>query len=87
MIGTLLYVVRQCERHSELTEEMSIPLRPIPKEDGVDVSENKLGNKQKLADYKVLDKWKVTLLNLLHYKLSAAERTVTGRAICLIISC
>ena len=24
---------------------------------------------------------------LLHYKLSAAERTVTGRAICLIISC
>ena len=24
---------------------------------------------------------------LLHYKLSAAERSVTGRAICLIISC
>ena len=25
--------------------------------------------------------------NMLHYKLSAAERTVTRRAICLIISC
>ena len=32
MIGTLLYVFGSCERHSELTEEMCIPLRPIPKE-------------------------------------------------------
>ena len=31
--GTLLKVFGSCERHSELTEEMYIPLRPIPKED------------------------------------------------------
>ena len=33
MRGTLLYVFGSCERHSELTEEMHIPLRPLPKED------------------------------------------------------
>ena len=31
MTGTLLYVFDPRERHSELTEEMHIPLRPIPK--------------------------------------------------------
>ena len=31
--GTLLYVVGSYERHSKLTEEMHIPLRPILKED------------------------------------------------------
>ena len=35
MIGTLLYVFGSCERHSELTEEMYIPLRPIQKEDSL----------------------------------------------------
>ena len=33
MIETLLYVLGSCERHPELTEEMHIPLRPIPQED------------------------------------------------------
>ena len=33
MIGSLLCVFGSCERHSKLTEEMYIPLRPIPKED------------------------------------------------------
>ena len=32
MIGSLLYVFGSCERHSELKQEMHIPLRPIPKE-------------------------------------------------------
>ena len=35
MIGTLLYVFGSCERHSNLTEEMGIPLRPIPKKDSL----------------------------------------------------
>ena len=35
MTGTLLYVFGSCERRSELTEEMLILLRPIPKEDFV----------------------------------------------------
>ena len=33
MIGTLLYVSGSCERHSELTEEMYMTLRLMPKED------------------------------------------------------
>ena len=33
MTETLLYVFGSCERDSKLTEKMSIPLRPIPKED------------------------------------------------------
>ena len=35
MKGTVLesYVFGSCERHSKLTEEMLIPLRPIAKED------------------------------------------------------
>ena len=33
MTGTLLYVLGSCERHSELAEEMYIPLRPILRED------------------------------------------------------
>ena len=33
MIGTLPYVFGSCERRSKLTEEMCIPLRPIPRED------------------------------------------------------
>ena len=32
MTGTPLYVSSSRERHSKLTEEMRIPLRPIPKE-------------------------------------------------------
>ena len=51
MTGTLLYVVGSRERQSKITEEMHIPLRPIPKEDSIDRSE-------------VLDTWKVTQLNL-----------------------
>ena len=35
MTGTVLFVFGSCERHSELTEEMYIPLRPIPKEDAL----------------------------------------------------
>ena len=35
MIGTLPYVFGSCERLSKLTEEMYIPLRPIPKEDSL----------------------------------------------------
>ena len=31
--GTLLCVSGSCERHSKLTKELHIPLRPIPKED------------------------------------------------------
>ena len=30
MTGALLYSFGRRERHSELTEEMQIPLRPIP---------------------------------------------------------
>ena len=33
MIGTVLYVFGSCERHSNLTEEMYVPLRPISKKD------------------------------------------------------
>ena len=33
MVGTLLYLLDPCGRHSKLTEELYIPLRPIPKED------------------------------------------------------
>ena len=33
MIGTLLYIFGSCGRHSELTEEMNISLRPTLKED------------------------------------------------------
>ena len=33
MTGPLLYVLGSCERHSQLTDEMYISLRPIPKED------------------------------------------------------
>ena len=32
MIGTLLYVLGSCQRHSEPTKGMCIPLRLIPKE-------------------------------------------------------
>ena len=35
MLGTLLYVFGSCERHSKLTEDVHIPLRPIPKEDNL----------------------------------------------------
>ena len=31
--GTLPYVFRSCQRHSELTDEKHIPLRPTPKRD------------------------------------------------------
>ena len=31
----VLYVFGSCERQSKLTEEMYIPLRPIPKEDSL----------------------------------------------------
>ena len=33
MKGVLLFVFGWCERHSEVTEEMCIPLRPVPKGD------------------------------------------------------
>ena len=33
MTGTLLCVFGSCERHSEITEKMYIPLRPITIED------------------------------------------------------
>ena len=31
MIGTVLHVSTSCERQSELTEEIYIPLGPLPK--------------------------------------------------------
>ena len=51
MTETLLYAPGSCERHSEFTEEMYIPLRPTPKEDTLHHwCFYKLGNWQKLAD-------------------------------------
>ena len=51
MIGTLLYAFDSCERHSELTEEMHTPVRPISTEDTIRRWRfYKLGNWQKLAD-------------------------------------
>ena len=67
MLGTLFYVSGSCERHSELTEEMYIPLRPIPKEDFSSLtflSTGKVTNWQT----KVLDTREVTQLDLPHQK-------------------
>ena len=63
MIGTLLYVSGSCERHSELTEEMYIHLRPIPRKTlfVVDVCINWAINRDRQT--KVLDTWEVTQLN------------------------
>ena len=59
MIETLLYVVGSHERHSEFTEEMYIPLRPIPREDFiVDVPIHWSSNRN--WQTKELDPWKVT---------------------------
>ena len=50
-IGTLLYVFGSCERHSKLTEQMHVPLRPIPKEDTLRCRRFcKLGKSKKLED-------------------------------------
>ena len=64
MIGTHSYVCGSRERHSELTEEMHIPLRPIPKEDTrpILVSIHWATDGNWLT--KQLDIWKVTQLNL-----------------------
>ena len=35
LMATLLYIVGSCARHSQLTEEMSILLRPTPREDSL----------------------------------------------------
>ena len=63
MIGTLLYVFGSCERHSKLTEEIYIPLGPVPKEDTLDMSINWASNRN--CQIKVLDTWKVTRATLL----------------------
>ena len=71
MTGTLLYVFGSCERHSELTEEVYIPMRRIPKED-TDVSMNWIRNIHWQTE--VLDSWKVTQLNLLLQRLFTSNR-------------
>ena len=61
MVETIVYVLGSCECHPELTEEMSIPLRPIS--NGGSSSINWPSNRN--WQTKVLDSWKVTQLLLL----------------------
>ena len=69
--GTLLYVFGSYERHSELTEEMSMPLRSIPKTlSVVDVSFNWATIRK--WQTKVLDTWRDCLVGLV-VKASRAE--------------
>ena len=63
IIGTLLYVCGSCERHSELTEERHILLRPIPKVDSLDNWATDRNRQSKL-----LGTWKVTQPNSLRQK-------------------
>ena len=77
MMGTLLYVFGSRERHSELTEEMSIPLRPIPKEDSLDVHVSINWATNRPWQTKVFDTWKVTQLNILRQK---SVKASTSRA-------
>ena len=61
---TRLYVFGSCERHSKLTEEIHIPLRPTPKTlFVVDASTNRLTNRN--CQTRLLGTWKVKQLSLL----------------------
>ena len=68
MIGSILFVLGSCERHSKFTEEMYIPLRPDTKgrPSVIDVSVNWLSNRNWQTE--VLDSWKVTQLNSLRQR-------------------
>ena len=53
-----------CERRSELTEEMYIPLRPIPKEDSSWLMFLETGQVTEIGRDFVSDSWKVAQLNI-----------------------
>ena len=78
---TRLYVFGSCERHSKLTEEMHIPLRPTPKTlFVVDASTNRLTNRN--CQTRLLGTWKV---NSSVYFVEKVLREILAFFVCLLL--